>query len=790
MFTVPSTTLRTNMVDSDAHRTATDDTPQILQKLADRAAMNATHDSEPVSALTCHPDTRVRTLQALSEWISNRELTTRVQWVIGSAGVGKSAIAQKTAGDHRHQLVGAFFFSRNDTTRDKLDAFVATIAYQCCTSYPLKDIVGPLIVDVIRSNPNVFATSARVQFRRLILEPFFMAVWPSETHIPNLLVVDGIDECVDHLFQQKLIDIVEDAVAYRTPAPFMFLLCSRPEPQIRFIIENAGFASYLDQIAISSETVRFTGVYSESDLDIQKYLQEKFAELRRKYCSVLRDVGDTWPSEDELGNLVWRASGQFIFAVTVINYIDTLDERPQNRLKTILRTDPDNVQDSPYPALDTLYRQILSTCQNWGTIYPILRLIITPHPIPSYSTVPRWHSPSILTRLFQLQPGEIEMLLSKLHSVIHVPDDPDSEIRVLHASFTEFLLDRARSGDYYIPQYSKTEYSDFIAVHLFRTLSVYKPYYLACCVPERLLDTTAFVRWQDEANAAERHTLVGFASANWVDYCFQVDSPSTSLLVEMDAFDPHFVYALTAAQRFKATWRLFDFQDCLRWSQSLGEGASQIFIEKMDSLLHGFYMGYSQECLRHLTIRNTFDVECGLSRFSKWHEAESMTLFIRKFYEQWWKDVWEYSVIYPLLLPTTYDPGQILPKDWIVVHVKKTNGDMLKRVYDTRNSLDKDAQKIFDDDVTYDTSRSVSQNLVKREDLDEFKALLYERRELFANLPRLRPRPREETSPDEVTTWPTFIFRIHLPPDLVTLPFPVAMNILPKGKNPVQSQRT
>ena len=63
-----------------------------------------------------------------------------------------------------------------------------------------------------------------------------------------------------------------------------------------------------------------------------------------------------------------------------MNYIDTFDERPQDRLETILRVEPGDLPDqSPYPALDVLYRQILSKCLHWK-VHSILRFLLSPYP--------------------------------------------------------------------------------------------------------------------------------------------------------------------------------------------------------------------------------------------------------------------------------------------------------------------------------------------------------------------------------------------------------------------------
>ncbi|KAK7056510.1 hypothetical protein VNI00_003066 [Paramarasmius palmivorus] len=655
----------------------------------------------------------------------------RVQWVHGGAGVGKSAIAQKTAENHQSHLVGVFFFSRNDSTRDRLDPLVATIAYQCCISYHLGNVLGPLILDVIRSDPNIFAATARVQFRKLILEPFFKAYWSLKALIviPNVLIVDGIDECIHLPSQQKLIDIIDDAITFQTPIPFKFILCSRPEPSIYYSIRHANFAVLAEGIEVSGATVKHTGYLTESDLDIQKYLLEKFAELRKKHHYALKYEGELWPSGDEVINLVERASGQFIFATTVINYLDTSDELPQDQLKDILSTEPDSIlPESPYSALDMLYQQILSNCRYWAKVYPIIQFIITSHPSVEWNTDTMYyvakHSPYILTRIFKLQPGKIEILLSKLHSVIHVPHDADSSIRIRHASFTEFLLNKARSGDYYVPQYSKAQYCDLIAGFLLCTLSSYTSYYP---LKSNQSFDAAFTKWKSKVDI-KYDSLEDFATAFWPVYCYQVDTPSASLLAELEHFNPFVIGALAIPGEYTLTFLVY-LTKCLQWAKSLGTQSLQTFIERTETFLNGFYIGFSRKSLQNDAIRRIIYSQYSLSILSSKMDMEQevkVVIFAWETYSAWWKTS-NYQRQYPLLLPITSDPSKILPNDWVVVQITPTNGkrEVLKMMYDIWKALKGNSREVFDDDIINNTSNSVTCNLVKKEDLAAIKRVLY-----------------------------------------------------------------
>ncbi|KAK7047550.1 hypothetical protein VNI00_006317 [Paramarasmius palmivorus] len=723
----------------------------ILRLLATYAAINATSDAEArYPPPNCHPNTRVSTLQRLSQWIQDKSSTTKVFWVYGAAGVGKSAIAQKTVEDHRDRVVGTFFFSRNDSTRDKLRPFVATLAYQCCTLEPLKSVVGPLIIGAICSNPTVFQSTSEAQIQKLLLEPFSQ-IQPSEwEQLPDLIIVDGLDECIDPPSQERLLTIIDLVMffAILKPFPFRFLLFSRSEPQIRHGIGNAHFASVLERIEVSATTVRFTRTLTDSDLDIQKYLLEKFNALRKKYHTVLRHEGEAWPNEAEVMSLVKRASGQFIFAATVIKYIDTPDERPQDRLKRILRMDLDGIQDSRYLALDMLYRQILSSCLNWDKVSPILRLLVTRVPdmngiMPSLP----WPSLKILTELFQLQLGEVEMLLSKLYSVIHVPEDIYTKVHILHASFAEFLLDRVRAGNYLIQPYSIEEYYQLFAIRSLRMFSLCMSRYPPYC-PSGQPPGAGFLRRQGLLDKKYSDIMWSGTSQSLLDLmclCRRIKTPSVSLLAELDNFEPCHTIAMIweiPCSVLLGRFLMARFREWLRWAKSLEGPAPQEFIERVEAFFDGFYIGYARNCPRRLAINDIFTLESHLHPINTRHCGDIVNDFIFScFNPEWLGPGGRGYTDTRLLLPTTSDPSMILPNDWIVVHVTKANADILVKVRDIYKHLEEDAQKVFHDDIIHDTSKSVHLNLVKEEDLAAFKKLLYERRDLLENLPRPQPPP-------------------------------------------------
>ncbi|KAF8997560.1 hypothetical protein BDQ17DRAFT_1198270, partial [Cyathus striatus] len=74
----------------------------------------ASHDAgERHDAPKCHPETRKTVLNNIMSWINSDNEATRIMWLYGPAGAGKSAIAQTTADEcySERKLAASFFFS-------------------------------------------------------------------------------------------------------------------------------------------------------------------------------------------------------------------------------------------------------------------------------------------------------------------------------------------------------------------------------------------------------------------------------------------------------------------------------------------------------------------------------------------------------------------------------------------------------------------------------------------------------------------------------------------------------
>ncbi|KDR74700.1 hypothetical protein GALMADRAFT_18160, partial [Galerina marginata CBS 339.88] len=276
----------------------------------------AFHDSNDLyDPPKCHPNTRVAVLNKIMDWIHGADLETRnalIGWLYGPAGSGKSAIARTIAEICAKEgtLVASYFFSRFDSTRNHGLSFIATIAYQVSLAFP---DTRDHIIGVINRDPFIFSRSLDSQMLSLIIGPLQMradAGYFDAASVLRVVIVDGLDECEDRDGQVKILDVISKALQHHR-LPFLFLILSRPEPDIRTAF---GFG-YLNAISTRNP---LDDNYLPSE-DIRLFLVDKFTEIKNSH-PFRAQTPSTWPSEEALQALVRKSSGQFIYASIVVKF--------------------------------------------------------------------------------------------------------------------------------------------------------------------------------------------------------------------------------------------------------------------------------------------------------------------------------------------------------------------------------------------------------------------------------------------------------------------------------------
>ncbi|KAJ8092775.1 hypothetical protein PM082_023603 [Marasmius tenuissimus] len=441
-----------------------------VERLADYVAPTALHSSKSRNTRTgCLEGTRVNIIHSLTRWVEDPSKKHRVCWVHGGAGVGKSAVAQTICeiSARKSQLAASFFFSRNDGQRSTLDKFFPTISHQLATHPALKKAGLPSFIDdnVPQSPNGPQEMNLEGQFQSLISQPCAQIDMKQWKTLPKLVVIDGLDECLGGLgtspshAQETLLSIIRNATSTESPLPLHFMIFSRPERTILNFFENTLFHELLDMRKFRAQ----------ADHDIRKYLEKQFGDLAESYPEIL--TAEVWPGKEAVEKLVGKADGHFVYAVTVMKYItgdDASLPTLQERLDIVLQTE----ETTSYPDLsdlDQLYHVILRRF-SYGNfpkqvLHPILQVIMTPHPeMPLTLDTHGGRSPYIIARLLQFDSQQCFATLSQLRSVLYVPKEGrNGDVYILHASFSDFLIDGHRSRDFCVQPLSLISYLDLFS---------------------------------------------------------------------------------------------------------------------------------------------------------------------------------------------------------------------------------------------------------------------------------------------------------------------------------------
>ncbi|KAF9477298.1 hypothetical protein BDN70DRAFT_995040 [Pholiota conissans] len=405
---------------------------EAFRRLEENVCPAAFHNSaQRVDPPRCHPGTRIKIQQDIYDWVmmDARDREAWILWLNGAAGAGKSAIMQSIAERLLLTLksTGSFFFAKGDPTRNTTASLVATLAYQLTQALPE---TRNDILHTIGYNPLIFKQSIEAQLEALIIQPIIRL--PTCRHNLFVAIIDGVDECLDRSQQADLIKTLGKISSCRN-VPVIFLIASRREAQIMSELYVPEVDNILRQIALDD--------ICASD-DIRLFLNNSFSKIKNTHLHRYL-LQEEWPLPSVVEEIVTKSSNQMVYASVVIGYISSPRANPARQLEIIRNLHlRDPSAEHPLAPLDALYQYIFSQVQSLNKVLDIL----AHHLLAQQSGVIN------LENLFNLQHGELKMLLIDLAAVVHcdIPTKENPAITLLHKSLADFLLDEARSGKYFI----------------------------------------------------------------------------------------------------------------------------------------------------------------------------------------------------------------------------------------------------------------------------------------------------------------------------------------------------
>ncbi|KAL0955354.1 hypothetical protein HGRIS_001603 [Hohenbuehelia grisea] len=296
----------------------------------------------------CMDGTRVKVLEGLRSCSRDPD-ASRVYWLVGPAGAGKSAIARSFARFLRagNLLGGSSFCHRPTASRADARRILPTLAnflarrdseYCSALEGALED---PQLLDI-------GASTVDLQFEKLLVNLLGRS---SGNHQGGrlILVIDALDECGNAVEVDRLLTKL---LGVSSVLPLKFFITSRPERHIRDKFEAR--TSGVDQRRIIRLHEIEHNIVAD---DIALYLRQQLNAICKEILDVNKTIPAGWSSEQQIDILARQAGTLFIYAATAAKYIK--NEDPAKRLQNLV--DSTSVAGKTLTSgIDEMYEFILS----------------------------------------------------------------------------------------------------------------------------------------------------------------------------------------------------------------------------------------------------------------------------------------------------------------------------------------------------------------------------------------------------------------------------------------------
>ena len=383
----------------------------------------------------CLEGTRVKILNEITDWINNvDDNAPRLFCLHGTAGSGKSAIAHTIA--HRFETLGRlgsfFCFDRNRAAERRHEKIFATIAQDLADCDPqLRKALAAAVrhKTSLRNTPDVLR-----QWQELIVQP--AKAMSDAMAGPIIIVIDALDESGNTDSRRHILRILAgrhskaEGSIMNLPPHFRILLTSRP---LLDVIDAFKGAIHVRQKSMES---------IPSTEDVQCYVTDQLSEAQ------LGPALSTFST-----SLARESDGLFEWARLACAYVKGENGagaglNAEGRFKTIM------ARSKGVPLLDGMYRLTL------GTMFPkeeperrrcidrfksvMAQILGTMEPLPLASLGAMRHHFVVDSDI------DLHSIVVPMGALLSGAADSSIPIRALHASFPDFLIDRDRSGEYFI----------------------------------------------------------------------------------------------------------------------------------------------------------------------------------------------------------------------------------------------------------------------------------------------------------------------------------------------------
>jgi hypothetical protein len=377
--------------------------------------------------------TRIQLLADIISW-AQEPAAPIVFWLNGLAGTGKSTIARTICErlSERNMLGASFFISRHVAERRHTPSVLRTISYQLAFQSPA---FSAAISTILQDMPSLASSEV---LQKLATELLFKPAGSLASNTRLLIVVDALDECTEDNRGRpggELLPLLLRGLL-QLSGRIRLLLTSRAEPEITQMISLASLGS--QQTIMRLHDLDGAAVRS----DIRIYLTQSFSDIvtARPNLALVN-----WPSNEDIDMLVDLTDVLFVFAATVVRFVDTPRQNPRSRLEIVLGR-CQGIFASPYHFLDQLYLQVLRTSihseqhEDEELLAQTLRTVVgsiiaARHPL----------SVSVHAIILEIDPDDVRLLVGSLSALLlSTGDDP---VRIFHPSLPDFIVSPRRCDD-------------------------------------------------------------------------------------------------------------------------------------------------------------------------------------------------------------------------------------------------------------------------------------------------------------------------------------------------------
>jgi NACHT domain len=383
---------------------------------------------------TCLDGTRTAELERIKSWEED-EKSRVVYWLSGPAGSGKSTIAQTFAKycANKGRLGASFFCSRDFQDRRNIRLIFPTLAYQLAHHSPE---FRAALIPILRDNPDIYNDSPAQQFEILIVCPLQVA------KIRTTIVIDALDECEDNLGQPASAILSVLGRYIDSTDSVKFFITGRPEQPIRSGFRLPLLRPHIEVFLLHE--VEKTSV----DGDIELYLRKRLSTIvGRSRCNLTVP----WPRDEDIRVVILKCSGLFVVAYVISELVLSLDDDPEEQLKSIT-SNPDSTVIEGGLGIDGIYDHIILQAskvigEDRPKSYANLRLVVG-SVVVAFDPL----SCASLATILDIEMDKVGTALRRLHSIFIVSDSVSKPIRICHKSVADYLQDktRCRNAKFYI----------------------------------------------------------------------------------------------------------------------------------------------------------------------------------------------------------------------------------------------------------------------------------------------------------------------------------------------------